>query len=80
MVIREIWQSSYHKSTELSQWFDSHDPPAADVHFQTLNEPLHRRAQTPEELGRLAEELANANDAATIVRLKSALTRGFYAE
>ncbi|MDB6032297.1 MAG: hypothetical protein JWM16_2635 [Verrucomicrobiales bacterium] len=39
-----------------------------------------RRALTPEELGRLAEELANASDPATIVRLKSALTNGFYGE
>jgi len=39
-----------------------------------------RRQLTPEELGELADKLANSQDPAEIVRLKSAMTRGFYGE
>jgi hypothetical protein len=35
---------------------------------------------TAEELGRLAEELANTTDPAEIARLRSALVSGFYGE
>ncbi len=38
------------------------------------------RQLTAEELGKLAERLAESNDPAKIVRLKSAMTRGFYGE
>jgi hypothetical protein len=35
---------------------------------------------TPKELGELANRLATSNDPAEIIRLKSAMTRGFYGE
>lgn len=39
-----------------------------------------RRELTADELGDLAEHLAVSNDPAEIIRLKSAMTRGFYGE
>jgi hypothetical protein len=39
-----------------------------------------RRQLTPEELGDLAEKLANSDDPAQKVRLRSAMTQGFYGE
>jgi hypothetical protein len=39
----------------------------------------HRRLSA-DELGDLAERLAASNDPAEIIRLKSAMTRGFYGE
>ncbi|HEX5221097.1 MAG TPA: TilS substrate-binding domain-containing protein [Verrucomicrobiae bacterium] len=42
---------------------------------------LARRHQlSADELGDLAERLAASNDPAEIIRLKSAMTRGFYGE
>ena len=39
-----------------------------------------QRQLTADELGDLAERLAASNDPAEIIRLKSAMTRGFYGE
>ena len=39
-----------------------------------------RRQLSADELGDLAERLAASNDPAEIIRLKSAMTRGFYGE
>ena len=38
------------------------------------------RQLTGEELGELAERLAESKDPAEIIRLQSAMTRGFYGE
>jgi hypothetical protein len=38
------------------------------------------RQLTAQELGELADRLAESNDPAEILRLKSAMTRGFYGE
>jgi hypothetical protein len=38
------------------------------------------RQLTPSELGELADKLAQATDPSEILRLKSAMTRGFYGE
>ena len=38
------------------------------------------RPLTATELGELADKLAASNDPAEIIRLKSAMTRGFYGE
>ena len=38
------------------------------------------RQLTAEELGELADRLAESKDPAEIIRLKSAMTRGFYGE
>lgn len=39
-----------------------------------------RRQLSADELGDLAERLATSNDPAEIIRLKSAMTRGFYGQ
>ena len=39
-----------------------------------------QRQLSADELGDLAERLASSNDPAEIIRLKSAMTRGFYGE
>ncbi len=39
-----------------------------------------QRQLSADELGQMAERLAESNDPAEIIRLKSALTRGFYGE
>jgi hypothetical protein len=39
-----------------------------------------RRQLSADELGELADRLANTDDPAEIIRLKSAMTRGFYGE
>ena len=43
-------------------------------------ELARHRQLSPNELGELAERLAASNDPAEIIRLKSAMTRGFYGE
>lgn len=48
--------------------------------IQHAFELARRRELTADELGDLAERLAVSNDQAEIIRLKSAMTRGFYGE
>jgi len=43
-------------------------------------ELARHRQLSADELGDLAERLAASNDPAEIIRLKSALTRGFYGD
>lgn len=43
-------------------------------------ELAHRRQLNADELGELAERLAASTDPAEILRLKSAMTRGFYGQ
>ena len=56
-------------------------PPAEQVEvIQFTTELARTRQLTGKELGELAERLASSNDPAEIIRLKSAMTRGFYGE
>ncbi|MHC1766454.1 MAG: hypothetical protein AB9869_19490 [Verrucomicrobiia bacterium] len=48
--------------------------------IQHAFELARRRELTADELGNLAERLAVSDDPAEIIRLKSAMTRGFYGE
>ena len=48
--------------------------------IQHAFELARHRQLSPNELGELAERLAASNDPAEIIRLKSAMTRGFYGE
>jgi hypothetical protein len=48
--------------------------------IQFAVELARRRQLTAQELGELADRLAESNDPAEIIRLKSAMTRGFYGE
>ncbi|HEV2393757.1 MAG TPA: TilS substrate-binding domain-containing protein [Verrucomicrobiae bacterium] len=51
----------------------------AKVIRHALELARHRRLSA-DELGQLAERLAASNDPAEIIRLRSAMTRGFYGE
>ena len=56
-------------------------PPSEQVEvIQFAVELAKTRQLTAEELGELADRLAAAEDPAEIIRLKSAMTRGFYGE
>ncbi len=56
-------------------------PPDEQVKvIQYAFELAHTRQLTGDELGVLAERLAASNDPAEIIRLKSAMIRGFYGE
>jgi len=48
--------------------------------IQFAFELARRRQLSSEELGELADRLAESNDPAEIVRIKSAMKRGFYGE
>ena len=48
--------------------------------IQFAVELARRRQLTPQELGELADRLAESTDPAETIRLKSAMTRGFYGE
>ena len=58
-----------------------HLPPGEQAEvIQFAVELARSRQLTGQELGELADRLADSNDPAEIVRLKSAMTRGFYGE
>lgn len=58
-----------------------HLPPGEQAEvIQFAFELALTRPLSAEELGKLAEQLARSTDPAEIVRLKSAMTRGFYGE
>ena len=58
-----------------------HLPPGEQAEvIQFAIELARSRQLTAEELGELAERLATSDDPAEIIRLKSAMTRGFYGE
>lgn len=48
--------------------------------IQHASELARLRQLSPDELGELAERLAALSDPAEIIRLKSAMKRGFYGE
>ena len=56
-------------------------PPDEQVEvIQFATDLARKRPLTAGELGSLAERLAHSDDPAEILRLKSAMTRGFYGE
>ena len=58
-----------------------HLPPGEQAEVIQFAVGLARRRQlTGQELGELAARLAESEDPAEIVRLKSAMTRGFYGD
>jgi hypothetical protein len=48
--------------------------------IQHAFELARRRQLSADELGELADRLASTDDPAEIIRLRSAMTRGFYGE
>ena len=58
-----------------------HLPPTEQAEvIQFAFELARSRQLAAKELGELADRLAQSNDPAEILRLKSAMTRGFYGE
>jgi hypothetical protein len=58
-----------------------HLPPAEQAEVVRFALELARtRPLTGEQLGKLADRLAESNDPAETARLRSAMTRGFYGE
>ena len=58
-----------------------HLPPGEQAEVIQFTLELARSRQlSAEELGELAARLAESDDPAEIIRLKSAMTRGFYGE
>jgi len=58
-----------------------HLPPSEQAEvIQFAVELARSRQLTPQELGKLADRLAESDDPAEIIRLKSATTRGFYGD
>jgi len=58
-----------------------HLPPSQQAEvIQFAVELARRRQLTAQELGELADRLAESDDPAEIIRLKSAMTRGYYGE
>jgi len=58
-----------------------HLPPSEQAEvIQFAVELARSRQLTPQELGQLADRLAESDDPAEIIRLKSATTRGFYGD
>lgn len=56
-------------------------PPAGQAEvIQFTFDLAQRRQLSPQELGELAEKLATSTDPAEIIRIRSAMTRGFYGE
>jgi hypothetical protein len=56
-------------------------PPDEQVEVIRFTSELARKRQlTAAELGELGERLATSDDPAEIIRLKSAMVRGFYGE
>jgi hypothetical protein len=58
-----------------------HLPPDGQAEvIQFAMELARKRQLSAEELGELADRLASTDDPAEIMRLRSAMTRGFYGE
>jgi hypothetical protein len=58
-----------------------HLPPGEQAEvIQFAVELARSRQLTAQELGQMADRLAESEDPAEIIRLKSAMTRGFYGE
>ncbi|MGA2749784.1 MAG: hypothetical protein ABSG59_13500 [Verrucomicrobiota bacterium] len=56
-------------------------PPVAQAEVIQFTLELARHRQlAAAELGQMADRLAESNDPAEIIRLKSAMTRGFYGD
>ena len=67
-------------AAKVIEEMDSLPPEEQAKVIQPAFELAQRRQLSAEELGDLAEPLAASNDPAEIIRLKSAMTRGFQGE
>ena len=67
-------------ATQMIEEMDSLAPDEQAKVIQHAFELARHRQLSADELGDLADLLAASNDPAEIIRLKSAMTRGFYGE
>jgi hypothetical protein len=67
-------------ATKVIEEMDGLPPHEQAKLIQHAFELARCRQLSADELGDLAERLATSNDPAEIIRLKSAMTRGFYGE
>ena len=65
-------------ATKVIEEMDDLPPEEQAKVIQHAFELARRRQLSPDELGELAERLAASSDPAEIIRLKSAMKRGFY--
>ena len=65
-------------ATKVIEEIDDLPPDEHAKVIQHAFELARHRQLTAEELGEMAERLAESTDPAEIIRLKSAMTRGFY--
>lgn len=65
-------------AAKVIEEMDSLSPDEQAKVIQHAFELARHRQLTADELGDMAERLAASNDPAEIIRLKSAMTRGFY--
>jgi hypothetical protein len=67
-------------AAKVIEEIDSLPPEEQAKVIQHAFDLVRRRQLSADEIGDLAERLAASNDPAEIIRLKSAMTRGFYGE
>jgi tRNA(Ile) lysidine synthetase-like protein len=67
-------------AAKLIEEMDSLPPDEQAKVIQHAFELAHQRQLSADELVELAERLAASSDPAEIIRLRSAMTRGFYGE
>jgi hypothetical protein len=67
-------------ASRIIEELDSLPPEEQAKVIQHAFELARHRQLSADELGDLAERLAASSDPAEIIRLKSAMTRGFYGE
>ena len=67
-------------ATKVIEEMDGLPPEEQAKVTQHAFELARQRQLSPDELGELAERLAASSDPAEIIRLKSAMKRGYYGE
>jgi TilS substrate binding domain len=67
-------------AAEVIEKMDGLPPDEQARVIQHAFELARHRQLSADELGELAQRLASSNDPAEILRLRSAMTRGFYGE
>lgn len=67
-------------AAKMIEEMDDLPPEEQEKVIQHAFELARRRQLSADELGELADRLASTDDPAEIIRLRSAMTRGFYGE
>lgn len=67
-------------AAKMIEELDALPPEEQGKVIQHVFDLARRRQLSADELGELADRLASTDDPAEIIRLRSAMTRGFYGE